>query len=187
MWITALMLGLAGCLHCLGMCSPLAMTVTNLRQPFLLNRILYNGGRIVTYGLLGTFVSTFGSLLRLSGYQYILTFALGCVLLVLGLAGVSHFRIPFLSRILQRITSRIKELFSEFLKRKTILSITMMGMLNGLLPCGLTYLALTYCLTLPNGMDGFVFMLIFTTALGSASSFISIFMTILSKLSDLPA
>lgn len=36
-----------------------------------------------------------------------------------------------------------------------------MGMLNGLLPCGLTYMALTYCFILPTATDGFIFMLMF--------------------------
>ena len=38
-----------------------------------------------------------------------------------------------------------------------------MGALNGMLPCGLTYLALTYCLVLPTPSDGVLFMLIFGT------------------------
>ncbi len=154
-------MGLAGSLHCLAMCSPLAIAVTNLRRPFLVNRILYNGGRMFTYGLLGALVSTFGSLFKLSGFQNILTIGLGCLLVMLGLTGISHLRIPFFTEVIQKLTLKIKQLFSEFLKKKTFFSISMMGMLNGLLPCGLTYLALTYCLTLSDGVDGFLFMLIF--------------------------
>ncbi len=161
MWLTALLMGLAGSLHCVAMCSPLAIAVTNLRRPFLVNRILYNGGRILTYGMLGALVSTFGSLFKLSGFQNILTIGLGCLLVMLGLTGISHLRIPFFTGIIQKFTLKIKQFFSEFLKKKSFFSIGMMGMLNGLLPCGLTYLALTYCLTLSGGIDGFFFMLIF--------------------------
>lgn len=161
MWISALLIGLAGSLHCLGMCSPLAMAVTTLRRPFLLNRLVYNGGRIFTYGLLGALVSSFGSLFGLSGFQNFLTIFLGSVLVIMGLAGTGQIRIPILTRLIQKIVTAIKILFSELLKEKTILSISIMGMLNGLLPCGLTYLALTYCLTLTNAASGFLFMLIF--------------------------
>ena len=161
MWISALLIGLAGSLHCLGMCSPLAMAVTTLRRPFLLNRLVYNGGRIFTYGLLGALVSSFGSLFGLSGFQNFLTIFLGSVLVIMGLAGTGPIRIPILTRLIQKIVTAIKILFSELLKEKTILSISIMGMLNGLLPCGLTYLALTYCLTLTNAASGFLFMLIF--------------------------
>ena len=161
MWLTALLMGLAGSLHCLSMCSPLAIAVTNLRRPFLVNRILYNGGRILTYGMLGALVSTFWSQFKLSGFQNTLTIGLGCLLVMMGLTGMSHLRIPFFTGIIQKLTLKIKQFFSEFLKKKSFFSIGMMGMLNGLLPCGLTYLALTYCLTLPNGIHGFFFMLIF--------------------------
>ena len=161
MWLTALLIGFAGSFHCLGMCSPLVMAVTTLRKPFFINRLMYNSGRIFMYGLLGALVSAFGSLFRLSGFQNILTVSLGSVLIILGLAGSSQFRIPLLSSVVLRITIRIKCLFSKFLQEKTTFSTTIMGMLNGLLPCGLTYLALTYCLTVANAANGFLFMMIF--------------------------
>ena len=36
-----------------------------------------------------------------------------------------------------------------------------LGMLNGILPCGLSFIALTFCLTLSEPMEGFGFMLVF--------------------------
>lgn len=161
MWLTALIIGLAGSLHCLGMCSPLAFAVTNFRRPYFTNRLIYNGGRILCYGLLGMFFSTFGSLFRLSGFQNALTLTLGCALIVLGIAGTRYFRIPFLTPLVQKITASIKSLFAEFLQRKTTVSVAFLGALNGLLPCGLTYVALTYCLTLGSPIAGFAFMLVF--------------------------
>lgn len=161
MLFTAIVIGFAGSLHCLGMCSPLAIAVTGMQKPYMKNRIVYNVGRIFTYALLGALVSSFGSLFQFSGFQNLLSIVLGSVLIVLGLTGMSSIRIPFLTHAMQHITIRIKSLFSKFIQRKTILSIAFMGMLNGLLPCGLTYVALTYCLALPNAMNGFFFMLIF--------------------------
>ena len=161
MLFTAFIIGLAGSLHCLGMCSPLAIAVTSLRKPFMVNRLVYNSGRIFSYGILGAIVSSFGSLFQFSGFQNILSIGLGSLLIIFGLTGISHVRIPFITGALQRITGLIKKMFSGFLERKTIVSIGMLGMLNGLLPCGLTYLALTYCLSLANAANGFFFMLIF--------------------------
>lgn len=161
MLFTAFIIGLAGSLHCLGMCSPLAMAVTTLRKPFMVNRLVYNSGRILSYSILGAIVSAFGSLFQFSGFQNILSIGLGSLLILFGLAGISHIRIPFITGVLQRITAFIKKMFSGFLERKTIVSIGMLGMLNGLLPCGLTYLALTYCLTLASAANGFFFMLVF--------------------------
>lgn len=161
MWLTAIIIGFAGSLHCLGMCSPLVMAVTSLRSPSFINRLLYNGGRIFSYGMLGAIVSTFGSLFQFSGFQNILSIALGSLLILFGVGGISHIRIPVVTNSLQRITNGLKKLFSRILERKTFASISLMGMLNGLLPCGLTYLALTYCLTLADATSGFLFMLIF--------------------------
>jgi len=180
MWLTALIIGFAGSLHCIGMCSPLAIAVTNLRGPYLINRLVYNGGRIVCYGLLGAFVSTFGSMFSLSGFQNVLTVLLGCILVIVGLAGTRYFRIPYLTNAVSRMSVAIRTRFSGFLQKRTTYSIAMLGVLNGLLPCGLTYLALTYCLTLAGPVSGFTFMLLFGAGtlpvmLGLTSGFQALF------------
>jgi uncharacterized protein len=163
MWITALILGLAGSLHCVGMCSPLAMAVTHIRSPFIINKLLYNGGRIFTYGLLGALASSFGLFFQFSSYQNILSITLGCILLLIGVGGISGIKIPLITPFIQFIVLRLKVLFGRFLKQKSYPAITVLGILNGLLPCGLTYLAMTYCLTLQGPLDGFYFMLLFGT------------------------
>ncbi len=161
MWITAFVMGIVGGLHCACMCSPLAMAVTNFQRPYFVNRIVYNGGRILCYGLLGAFAGVFGSLLSLSGIQNILSLSLGIMLVAIGLLGVQHIRIPLISTLVQTTTTKVRALFSRVLKEKSKLSLAALGMVNGLLPCGLTYLALTYCFTLPNAGDGFLFMILF--------------------------
>jgi len=161
MWITAIIIGLAGSLHCLGMCSPLALAVTSIRSPFFINRVVYNVGRIFTYGVLGALMSTFGTVFHFSPFQNLLSIIMGCLLIFFGIAGISRIHVPMITPLIQRGTGKIKEWFSSFLSRKTLLSIASMGLLNGLLPCGLTYIALTYCVTLPRFYDGFLFMIVF--------------------------
>lgn len=161
MFITAIALGFLGSLHCVVMCSPLAMAVTNLSKPILVNRLLYNGGRVLSYSLLGIMASSFGSLFQFNGLQNVLSVTIGCLLVLTALSGVEHIRIPLLTNGVQRMTGFIKKQFSSFLARKTQGSLIVLGFLNGLLPCGLTYLALTYCITLPNYTDGFFFMVVF--------------------------
>lgn len=161
MWYTALVMGFAGSLHCLGMCSPLALAVTSMKIPLLVNRLLYNMGRIFTYGIMGAFVSVFGSFFRLSGYQDIFSISLGILLILLGFIGISRLPVPLFNGSLQRATSFLKSLFSRLLASKSRASMTLMGMLNGLLPCGLTYIALTYCIILPDATTGFAYMIVF--------------------------
>src|SRR5688572_6998809 len=154
---TALIIGFAGSLHCLGMCSPLAMAVTNLSPSIILNRLLYNLGRIITYGIMGAAIATIGMGFPLIKYQNLLSIVLGASLLVIGLTGVSAVRIPLVSKGLGGFSMFLKETFSKFLQRRSYGATFLLGSLNGVLPCGLSFLALTYCLTLAGPADGFIF------------------------------
>jgi len=157
---TAIVMGLAGSLHCVGMCSPLAMAVTSQR-PFISNKILYNLGRIFTYGLLGMVAATFGSVISLGPFRDIISFATGGFFLLMGLGGISGVKIPLITSSIHRMTSWLKGHFSYWLQRKDKGAVVLLGILNGLLPCGLTYIAMTYCFILPGIQDGFLFMVAF--------------------------
>jgi uncharacterized protein len=156
----AIILGLAGSLHCMLMCSPLAVAVTNGGK-HLVKKLLYNGGRIFTYAIAGALVAAFGKMVSLSGFQVSLTICIGMVLMIMGISGISGLRIPFITSILLKFTTIIKNFFNLLLQRKTMVSIFLLGMINGILPCGVTFLALTYCLTVSSPLDGFNFMLWF--------------------------
>jgi uncharacterized protein len=160
MWWTALVMGFAGSLHCAGMCSPLAMAITSQR-PFLFNKIIYNSGRIFTYGILGAIAASFGSLFMITPYQGVISFIVGALFLLMGIGAISGVRIPFITATLTNFTGRLKSLFNFWLKKKNNLAVLIMGMLNGLLPCGLTYLAMTYCFIMPSMWEGFWFMMLF--------------------------
>ncbi len=160
MWWTALIMGFAGSLHCAGMCSPLAMAVTS-QNPFLLNKIIYNTGRILTYGILGMIAAGLGSMFMITPYQGILSFIIGALFLLMGVGAITGIQIPLVTRALNKFTNHLKSLFHFWLNKKNNLSILIMGMLNGLLPCGLTYLAMTYCFIMPTMTEGFWFMILF--------------------------
>ncbi len=160
MFYTALIMGLAGSLHCAGMCSPLATAIIR-SNPFAMARVLYNSGRVLTYGLMGVMVAAIGSLIQFEPYQQIISISMGCVFLLLGVGGISSMQIPYLTKSINRFTGWLKNIFGETLQRKSVVATILLGMLNGLLPCGLTYLALTTCLILPSPTDGFLFMLFF--------------------------
>lgn len=161
MVLTALVMGFAGSLHCIGMCSPLAMAVSNASPRVALNRIIYNLGRIFTYGILGAMVGTIGWTLSFGNFQNLISVLLGVTLLLFGLLGVSNIHVPGLTKGLQHATTYLKHLFGKFLQRKNFYSVFILGSLNGILPCGLTFLALTYCLTLNSPAESFYFMILF--------------------------
>ncbi len=161
MWLTAIILGFAGSLHCVGMCAPLAMAVTSFNQKIVVNKLIYNGGRILTYALLGGLVSLLGAMIDFAHFQLVLTLAVAVTLILMGFSGISGMHIPVLTPLLARFTLWLKARFSVLLRKRTATTMWLTGMLNGILPCGLTYLALTYCLTLAGPVDGFQFMLLF--------------------------
>src|SRR5215471_896062 len=87
-WLTAFILGLIGSLHCAGMCGPLALALpgsTCRTSRFLVGRLAYNLGRILTYCMLGVVFGLVGKTLLLAGLQRWLSISLGIVLLA-GLA-----------------------------------------------------------------------------------------------------
>ena len=137
---TALLLGLVGSLHCAGMCGPLALALPpagTTTPAYVAGRIAYNLGRIVTYCALGLVFGLVGATLWLAGVQRWVSIALG-VALLLGL---------FASRKLVRwtpvtlVVDQLKSPMSILLRRRTLASLAVLGLLNGLLPCGLVYVA----------------------------------------------
>lgn len=161
MWLTALVLGFAGSMHCLGMCSPLVMAVTSLQPRAMVNRIIYNAGRVITYGIMGAIVASAGMFLPLHKYQNLVSLVLGMMLLLIGFGVIKNLRIGGLSQAAHQVTMKLKALFAHQLSRKSPVAMLMMGGLNGLLPCGLTLMALTWCLSLRGPLDGFNFMVMF--------------------------
>jgi uncharacterized protein len=155
---TALMIGFVGSAHCLGMCSPLAMAVTNLSPRAFMNRLLYNLGRILTYSIMGAIVASISFIFPFGKFQNVLSILLGLSLLVVGLGGVSTLKIPFISTHLARFSMFLKTLFGNYIQRNGYTPMFILGSLNGLLPCGLSFFALAYCISLRGPIDGFAFM-----------------------------
>jgi uncharacterized protein len=159
MFYTAILMGLAGSFHCAGMCSPLAMAITR-NKPFLLSSMLYNTGRVLIYMMLGALAASFGSFLHFSAYQQTISVVLGSLFILAGF-GILKMKLPLFDPAIVLLTSNLKRVFGAVLSRKSRSTTFMLGMINGMLPCGLTYLALSLCLILPSALDGLLYMLFF--------------------------
>jgi sulfite exporter TauE/SafE len=167
----------------MGMCSPLMMSVTNMSSKVLVARSLYNLGRILTYGVIGSIIASVGFAFPLMKYQNVLSIVLGVVMLIIGITGISAIRIPLVTKTLERFSLLLKKLFSKALQTKSNTATFILGSLNGVLPCGLSFLALTFCLTLARPIDGFNFMILFGIGtLPVMLGFTSIFYWIVTKL-----
>lgn len=137
---TAFILGLVGSLHCAGMCGPLALALPvsgNSNLTFATGRLAYNLGRIVTYCLLGVMFGVVGKTLLLAGVQRWVSIALGVALL----GGLFASRKLSLIKPVTALVGWLKLKMSALLRQRSFLALTTLGMLNGLLPCGLVYVA----------------------------------------------
>ena len=159
-WVTALIMGLAGSLHCAGMCSPLVLAAT-ANRPFIFSKVIYNLGRILVYALIGSLAAALGTTVLNASYQNYFSILLGILMLLIGMGVISGIQIPLVSKLINWIIAKLKSAFGHWLHSKSGWATFILGMLNGLLPCGLTYIAVAYCLVLPSAMDGFFFMLLF--------------------------
>jgi len=159
---TSFLLGLGGSIHCIGMCTPLVLAVTsNSGKSHWKRKLVYNSGRITTYVMLGGLVGWLGNALNWTNYQDLISIALGIILILFALTGIGHLKIPFLTASLQKLTLLLKKGFSKLLAIKGNTAMFSMGLINGLLPCGLTYLALTSCLAVSSPVEGVWYMMFF--------------------------
>jgi len=137
---TAFLLGFVGSAHCAGMCGPLALalpTTGNTRVLLLAERLAYNFGRIVTYCLLGALFGFLGQSLSLAGLQRWVSLVAGASILI-SLMASRHFSdaLP-----LTRVVRWFKTALGTLLQGRALGSIFGVGLINGLLPCGLVYVA----------------------------------------------
>ena len=157
---TAFILGLAGSLHCAGMCGPLALALPTAGPAgpgFVAGRFAYNLGRVVTYTMMGVVFGLIGRTLLLAGIQRWVSIALGIALL----AGL--FASHRLSRWLPvaRLVDWLKVRMGVLLRRRSGVSLGILGLLNGLLPCGLVYVACAGAIATSGVLSGAAYMAVF--------------------------
>ncbi len=136
----AFMIGLLGSVHCIGMCGPLAFAVPSLRPGvkfLVLDKILYQTGRIMSYCILGVLIGLIGRQLWMSGMQQGISIFTGLLIIAAACSRIFKLSAGTGSSFLLK---PFNKLFGYALKHKA--NHLIIGMFNGLLPCGFVYLAL---------------------------------------------
>ncbi|WP_375586416.1 sulfite exporter TauE/SafE family protein [Cyclobacterium xiamenense] len=161
MFWTAFVWGLLGSFHCIGMCGPIALALAGKdKNKFLLNKLLYNSGRTLTYVFLGGLVGLLGFSIALAGIQQWLSIITGIVLVLLAFSfrksekWVSH-------SLLSTSLARLKFRLGRSIKPGGTPAFAFSGVLNGLLPCGLVYMALIASLAMQSPWQGMAYMFFF--------------------------
>lgn len=159
----AFFMGLFGSLHCVAMCGPLvlALSTGNPCAPWrtVINKIGYQVGRVAMYGLLGLAMGGIGHLFEIKGWQQGITIFTGLMLIGGGLFSLFGRRFHGLLRLQQRFMIPLTRWIGYWLYRPG--GHLIVGMLNGLLPCGMVYMALAAALSADSVGNGGVFMLLF--------------------------
>ena len=159
-WTMAFIMGFTGSLHCAGMCGPIVWIMPF--QAFngikkLLALALYHAGRISVYALLALVLHSFRGLFEPKVQQYI-SITLGAVLLIVGILSFipNHsvkFKLPW--------ADMVKTQLSNIIGRPGLSTLLISGMLNGLLPCGLVYMALSASLAATSSAQSAGMMYVF--------------------------
>lgn len=180
----AFSLGILGSFHCIGMCGPIVLALPSGRgNTFtkLGNQLLYHSGRSFTYALIGILPGIIGAGFTAFGFQQKLSIALGALLLLLILiGGLDKFRFGNVA-LLASLNQWLKKRLGHLLRSQHPLSSLGTGMLNGLLPCGLVYIALAAAAAAGSIQGSMLFMFIFgmgtlpvMALLGLAANLISV-------------
>lgn len=176
--LSSFLLGFLGSFHCVGMCGPIALSlpVQHLQGLHKLRGILiYNAGRTFTYFTAGIFFGVIGMSLRFFASQQFLSILLGSLLLAAFIASLFRKKIFQHSFIQKNWNRYISGMIVPLFHRQNTTSLLLIGMLNGLLPCGLVYMAVAGALATGNILYSGLFMACF--GLGTMPAMIAVSFT----------
>jgi uncharacterized protein len=161
---SALGLGFVGSLHCIGMCGPIALALPRgfgSKSTLLLSRLTYNGGRILTYALLGLICGSIGQLVSMAGFQRWISIASGALILFVVLAPRIVARLSGPNRFVAAVTAKFRAAWNRVFSTHSPVGLFGIGLLNGLLPCGLVYVALAAAIATGTALQGAGYMALF--------------------------
>lgn len=161
-WLPALTLGLTSSLHCAGMCGPLILAVPAPAGSIWVQQFWYHAGRIGMYVGLGTVAALFGQGMQLVGIQAFMSVFAGVLLI---LAALSYTRLENWAFTHVKVYKNLRVLLSNKItalwRFQTPSAWLRIGLFNGLLPCGMVYLAMAGALTQPTAPQSLGFMAFF--------------------------
>jgi len=156
----AFVFGFLGSAHCAAMCGPLALALPvtdGARVGLIISRLLYNLGRIITYGLLGAVFGLLGRGFAVAGFQRWVSIGVGAALLI-SLVATKNFG---LGAATSGAIGWLKNSLGALLRRRTFGALLTIGVLNGFLPCGLVYWACATAITIGDVTASVAYMIAF--------------------------
>ncbi len=162
--LTGFLIGLTSNFHCVGMCGPIALAIPVNRQNNLTifkDAFLYNFGRIITYSLLGAIAGMIGLTIQTFNILQWLSIISGIIVI---LYAWKKYFLKFLPKLQLNgffSTNKIGSWMRKSLNSSSPFRLLFFGIINGLLPCGMVYLALANAILSGNLLNGALAMFSF--------------------------
>lgn len=161
---TAFIMGAVGSLHCIGMCGPLALSLPighRTDGSRLFGGTLYNLGRVTTYAAMGLILGLAGQTLFSTRWQNALSITLGAIILLYLLIPTRYKASSLFVSWANKPFVKLRTTLGRLFQSPKYTSLFSIGVLNGLLPCGMIYLALSSSLLAGTAAKGSLFMVFF--------------------------
>lgn len=157
--VMLLIIGITTSFHCVSMCGGIALSQVTSEKNNLKRNILYNTGRVISYTLLGGIVGALGSGITLGNTFFaVVPIVLGLLMVIIGLSNagvVSLSSFKFMRQFnakLGKIRYQLSHDQGPFI----------LGLVNGLMPCGPLQLMQIYALSTGSFIGGALAMLAFS-------------------------
>ncbi len=165
--VTVAFLGSVG--HCIGMCGGIVIAYSSAKIDGKSSKLsqgvahlTYSFGRVTTYTAMGAVFGAIGGVLSFNNIAIAtLTILAGIFMVLAGLSLIG--KLNFLTKLEHSFskTAWYQKLFREIIASKSLLSFYMLGLLNGLLPCGLVYFFAVTAASTGSPLWGAIVMFIF--------------------------
>ena len=169
-FIAALLVGLLGSTHCIGMCGGIVGALDmGLRQPgrssvsMLGYHLAYNSGRIISYIAIGVLAGILGA--GIAEMSPTTKFPIGPMItavfmVALGLYLANWWRaLSVLEKLGNKVWKKIQPIGQKFLPVRNHTQAFAVGLVWGWLPCGLVYTAVAWSLTTGDPTQSAILML----------------------------
>ncbi len=162
---------LGGFGHCLGMCGPLVGAFALAAGPrgtarALQGQLAYHAGRITTYALVGAAMGLTGSFVnvagQLAGVSAVASVVAGALMIAMGLGAAGL--VEAARRLEARAASRVSRLARGLLEGGAAGRLYPVGLVLGLLPCGLSWSLFVGAAGTGSAAAGFLLALVFGVA-----------------------
>jgi len=176
-YVGAFFIGIAGGVHCIGMCGGIASAFSfaipkgQSQLPYIFS---YNLGRIISYTIAGAITGFVGSMVTVniqSGLPILQIISIVFLVLLALYIGDWYKGLSFLEKLGGKIWKKISPLSKKLIPFKNPIYTLAYGMIWGWLPCGLVYSVLTWSLASESVMQGALVM--FSFGLGTLPTLIA--------------